>query len=455
MVQSEPLDASTSNEKPSIRPKSAKRPSTASLTAEEPQVAEGIPMALGAPAGVVTGQETRSVESNETDPSRVVPTTNGNASSAVSAAVSPVSKEEDKTVSTAPTTAASSQTVGSKQLPATTSPSSPATTSAPKPSTSTAPPTTTSRAAPSTSKPTITAKTPKKKRKGGPFAFLFACVPCISDPGHDDSHETSKIDKRPVATPAPVVKKESEKVVQPEPPAVQSSTSSTDEKVATPIEPESAITPPATEPLAAASPSTPIAAPPPSSSPSPQGVTLPREETEGVTSGAVVPPGQAAPLTSPAVVAPKSRRKRSGKHPNAGTDGIITSVPEPGARQGGILMAGGDSESSEEGSEEDDEDDYQEEEEEEDEEQGLIARGGVGIPIGEDGLPHPLLDELSHDLKGRKCLVLDLDETLVHSSFKVNTLFLSLARPGSLLTHYVLLLSTDGASSRLRRSCRD
>lgn len=85
-------------------------------------------------------------------------------------------------------------------------------------------------------------------------------------------------------------------------------------------------------------------------------------------------------------------------------------------------MAGGDSESSEEGSEEDDDEDFQEEEEEEDEEQSLIARGGVGIPIGEDGLPHPLLDELSHDLKGRKCLVLDLDETLVHSSFKANSL---------------------------------
>ncbi|KAM0755893.1 NLI interacting factor [Meredithblackwellia eburnea MCA 4105] len=62
--------------------------------------------------------------------------------------------------------------------------------------------------------------------------------------------------------------------------------------------------------------------------------------------------------------------------------------------------------------------DEDEEEDEEDEEQSLIARGGVGIPIGEDGLPHPLLDELAPELKGRKCLVLDLDETLVHSSFK-------------------------------------
>jgi len=191
-------------------------------------------------------------------------------------------------------------------------------------------------------------------------------------------------------------------------------------------------------------------APPPTSSPTQRGVMLSQEETEGVTSGAVVPPGQ-APTGALAVAAAtaaagsaagtsasgvKSKRKRSGKHADGGggggnaTDGIITSVPEPGAPAGGraALFAspgpnGGDETSSEDVtsdedvSEEDEED--EEEEEEEDEEAGLIARGGVGIPIGEDGLPHPLLDELSEDLKGRKCLVLDLDETLVHSSFKV------------------------------------
>ena len=41
------------------------------------------------------------------------------------------------------------------------------------------------------------------------------------------------------------------------------------------------------------------------------------------------------------------------------------------------------------------------------------------LTFRQDGLPHPLLDELVPELKGRKCLVLDLDETLVHSSFKV------------------------------------
>ncbi|KAH8914151.1 NLI interacting factor [Atractiella rhizophila] len=44
--------------------------------------------------------------------------------------------------------------------------------------------------------------------------------------------------------------------------------------------------------------------------------------------------------------------------------------------------------------------------------------GGLGIPIGPDGKPKPLLPELLPSDAGKKCLVLDLDETLVHSSFK-------------------------------------
>jgi len=54
----------------------------------------------------------------------------------------------------------------------------------------------------------------------------------------------------------------------------------------------------------------------------------------------------------------------------------------------------------------------------EDEEERLILNGGAGIPIGPDGVPRPLLPPLSPKHAGRKCLVLDLDETLVHSSFK-------------------------------------
>ena len=61
--------------------------------------------------------------------------------------------------------------------------------------------------------------------------------------------------------------------------------------------------------------------------------------------------------------------------------------------------------------------------EEEDEEERLILNGGAGIPIGPDGIPRPLLPPIAPQHAGRKCLVLDLDETLVHSSFKVNIHF--------------------------------
>ena len=37
----------------------------------------------------------------------------------------------------------------------------------------------------------------------------------------------------------------------------------------------------------------------------------------------------------------------------------------------------------------------------------------------QDGVPRPLLPPIAPEHAGRKCLVLDLDETLVHSSLKV------------------------------------
>lgn len=38
----------------------------------------------------------------------------------------------------------------------------------------------------------------------------------------------------------------------------------------------------------------------------------------------------------------------------------------------------------------------------------------------QDGMPKPLLPPIEPKYAGRKCLVLDLDETLVHSSLKVS-----------------------------------
>jgi len=54
---------------------------------------------------------------------------------------------------------------------------------------------------------------------------------------------------------------------------------------------------------------------------------------------------------------------------------------------------------------------------EEMEEHRLIMQGGNGIPIV-DGKPRPLLPPVYAAHKSRKCLVLDMDETLLHSSFK-------------------------------------
>jgi carboxy-terminal domain RNA polymerase II polypeptide A small phosphatase len=155
------------------------------------------------------------------------------------------------------------------------------------------------------------------------------------------------------------------------------------------------------------------------------GAKLSRDETADVLSGAVVPPG-----------ADGSTPRRSRK--------------SMAAEGGAAAMAGGDALENEES-----EDEFIQEE---DEDERIIAQGGMGIPIGEvrrslctsrcllaegithrlpdrpaqDGLPRPLLAELSSQDVGRKCLILDLDETLVHSSFKVfkkNALKLSFGVP--------------------------
>ncbi|KAF8967818.1 NLI interacting factor [Flammula alnicola] len=77
-----------------------------------------------------------------------------------------------------------------------------------------------------------------------------------------------------------------------------------------------------------------------------------------------------------------------------------------------------DSEDSDRTSFTDDEAELRQITDEQDEEERLIKAGGSGIPIGPDGVPKPLLPPIAPEHVGRKCLVLDLDETLVHSSFK-------------------------------------
>ncbi|KAF8829004.1 hypothetical protein HHX47_DHR3000694 [Lentinula edodes] len=118
--------------------------------------------------------------------------------------------------------------------------------------------------------------------------------------------------------------------------------------------------------------------------PPPSTQLLPEDETDGVTSGAVQPPGSTGePLI------------RSITHDSdEDTDGTHFTEDQGEDLQQSLLS------------------------EEQAEEERLIRNGGSGIPIGPDGVPMPLLPPIAPEHAGRKCLVLDLDETLVHSSFK-------------------------------------
>ncbi|EST08150.2 NLI interacting factor [Kalmanozyma brasiliensis GHG001] len=130
------------------------------------------------------------------------------------------------------------------------------------------------------------------------------------------------------------------------------------------------------------------------------GTKLPKAETGDVMSGAVVPPGASF------VTADEARKSRASS-----VNGARTSLSPT---------------SSSDASDDDDEDDEDEMDLEDDyltddqtEEQRLILAGGIGIPLDEFGNPSPLLPPIGAVDTGRKCLVLDLDETLVHSSFKM------------------------------------
>ncbi|CAK5281486.1 unnamed protein product [Mycena citricolor] len=108
---------------------------------------------------------------------------------------------------------------------------------------------------------------------------------------------------------------------------------------------------------------------------------LPEDETDGVTSGAVQPPGSTGELIA----------RTHTRDSSDGSDG--TSFTDDEAIDHRAL-------------------------DEQSQEERLIRNGGTGILIGMDGEPKPLLPPLAPEHAGRKCLVLDLDETLVHSSFK-------------------------------------
>ncbi|KAF7782504.1 hypothetical protein Agabi119p4_1880 [Agaricus bisporus var. burnettii] len=112
--------------------------------------------------------------------------------------------------------------------------------------------------------------------------------------------------------------------------------------------------------------------------------TLPEAETVGgLSSAAVVVPGSTG---TPHDVHPRSSTVPS----NASTDGDVSDFTD------------------------EDIDDLADD----DPDELILINGGAGIPIGPDGVPRPLLPPIAPQHTGRKCLILDLDETLVHSSFK-------------------------------------
>ncbi|TFK81987.1 NIF-domain-containing protein [Polyporus arcularius HHB13444] len=121
--------------------------------------------------------------------------------------------------------------------------------------------------------------------------------------------------------------------------------------------------------------------------PTPTNQLLPLSETDGLTSGAVQPPGS----TGENLTHSHHYEKRVARD----GDDSDSSFTDEGNLHEMITIN-----------------------DVEDEEQRLIKSGGTGIPIGPDGQPKPLLPPIAPEYAGRKCLVLDLDETLVHSSLK-------------------------------------
>ncbi|WWC64594.1 uncharacterized protein I303_107205 [Kwoniella dejecticola CBS 10117] len=142
--------------------------------------------------------------------------------------------------------------------------------------------------------------------------------------------------------------------------------------------------------------------------------TLPDDETAGVTSSAVQPPGGGSSLLGTPTRSHPTRRDSDVVPPSTSADQDRTET------SGGYTDISNSEiqDESSGGAAEEGVDEYGMEDDYEDEEDRLIEQGGMGIPLDENGQPAPLLPPILKEHHGRKCLVLDLDETLLHSSFK-------------------------------------
>ncbi|ODN73172.1 hypothetical protein, variant [Cryptococcus amylolentus CBS 6039] len=140
--------------------------------------------------------------------------------------------------------------------------------------------------------------------------------------------------------------------------------------------------------------------------------TLPEDETAGLTSSAVQPPGSGSSLLL-------GTPSRQVSHRESNPD-LATNTAEQTTTSGGYSDISNTDVVDDTTGTGEREDDVGGEEylDYDDEEDRLIEQGGMGIPTDENGTPCPLLPPLAAKHRGRKCLVLDLDETLLHSSFK-------------------------------------
>ena len=237
-------------------------------------------------------------------------------------------------------------------------------------------------------------KKPSPRKKSIWSSLLAKLVPCLSSKAHTIVIDDARPPRDSLSTDSAHAKVPSE--LQPTAQKDSISQAVISEKLAPSTPTRSSSAPPLDTDLPLPLPITEVVVPP-----SPKTHLLPPSETAGVTSGAVQAPGS------------------TGREEEEDSQGA-SSDEEDGEHNG----------TSGEGTVPDDDD-----------EDRLILQGGIGIPIVvrdsitlsgsppvsnfldtfpfQDGVPRPLLPPVAPEHRGRKCLVLDLDETLLHSSFKV------------------------------------